>query len=69
MFNDLLKVQDDLTLLYLEILRDEKDIGHVKARILDIIQDIYKTVDETVAGHAAEHGQETRKQDPVQVTV
>ena len=69
MFNDLLKVQDDLTLLYLEILRDEKDIGHVKARILDIIQDIYKTVDETVAGHSAEHEQETRKQDPVQDAV
>lgn len=69
MFDDLLKVQEDLTLLYLEILRDEKDLGHVKERILDIIQDIYKTVDETVAGHSAEHGQETRKQDLVQVTV
>ena len=66
MFNDLLKVQDDLTLLYLEIHRDKKDLGHVKARILDILQDIYKTVDETIAGHAAEHEQETRKQDSVQ---
>ena len=69
MFSDLVKVQDDLTLLYLEIHRDEKDLGHVKARILDILQDIYKTIDDTVAGHSAEHGQETRKQDPVQDAV
>ena len=69
MFNDLLKVQDDLTLLYLEIHRDKKDLGHVKARILDILQDIYKTIDDTVAGHASTHGQETRKQDPVQDAV
>ena len=69
MFSDLLKVQDDLTLLYLEIHRDKKDLGHVKGRILDILQDIYKTIDDTVAGHAAEHEQETRKQDPVHVTV
>lgn len=63
MFNDLLKIQDDLTRLYLDIIIDKRDIEHVRGRILDIIQGIYKTVDQTVSDHSRQYEEETRKQE------